>query len=227
MIKVVGIGAGGHAKVVIDILNLMKEYELVGLLDPNRSLWETTVLGVPIIGDDSLLIQLQKNGVGLAFIGVGSAADTAPRKQIYQNATANGFKIVDAIHPTAVIASSAKFGSGTTVMAGAIINPGTELGDNVIINTSSVIEHDCMIRDHAHIATGARLAGTVTVGQGAHVGVGAVVRQGLNIGEHSIVGAGAVVVKDVEPNTTVVGVPARVLMREESELSTSYPRVRL
>jgi sugar O-acyltransferase (sialic acid O-acetyltransferase NeuD family) len=226
LVKVVGIGAGGHAKVVIDILNLMKGYELVGLLDLDQSLWETTVMGVSVLGDDSLLPQLQRDGVGLAFIGVGSAADTGPRKRIYQDATATGFKIVDAIHPNAVIALSAVIGDGATVMAGTIINPGAKLGNNVIINTGSVVEHDCTIGDHAHIATGARLAGTVSVGSGAHIGAGAVVRQSINIGERAIVGAGAVVVKDVEPDTTVVGVPAKTLNQGPDIHSTSS-RVRL
>lgn len=58
MIHVIGLGAGGHAKVVIEILRLMGNCECVGLLDPKRALWGTKVLNVPVLGDDSLLPEL-------------------------------------------------------------------------------------------------------------------------------------------------------------------------
>ena len=211
MIRVVGIGAGGHAKVVIDILRLMGGYEIVGLLDADKDLWGTEVLGVRVLGDDSLLPQLYEQGIRDAFIGVGTVGNPRPRIDIYDLARQQGFRIVSAIHPKAVIAPSAEIGHDPTVMAGAVINPDARLGDNVIVNTAAVVEHDCVIGYHVHIATGAVLAGTVTVGQGAHVGAGASVRQGITIGERAVVGAGAVVVRDVPAGTTVVGVPAEPL----------------
>lgn len=208
MIRVVGIGAGGHAKVVIDILRLIGGCEIVGLLDADKALWGTEVLGVRVLGDDSLLSQLHGQGIRDAFIGVGTVGDTEPRIRLYQAARQHGFQIVRAIHPRAVIASSVEIGHGPTIMAGAVINPGARLGDNVIVNTAAVVEHDCVIGDHVHIATGAALAGTVTVGKGAHIGAGASVRQGITIGERAVIGAGAVVVRDVPDGTMVVGVPA-------------------
>jgi UDP-perosamine 4-acetyltransferase len=208
VIRVVGIGAGGHAKVVIDILRLMGGYEIVGLLDADKALWGTEVLGVRVLGDDSLLPQLHKQGVNDAFVGVGTVGDTQPRIRLYETARRHGFQIVRAVHPRAVVAPSAEIGHGPTIMAGAVINPDARIGDNVIINTRAVVEHDCIIGDHVHIATGAVLSGTVIVGQGAHVGAGASVRQGITIGERAVIGAGAVVVRNVPAGATVVGVPA-------------------
>lgn len=208
MIRVVGIGAGGHAKVVIDILRLMGGYEIVGLLDADKELWGTDVLGIRVLGDDSLLPQLYEQGIRDAFIGVGTVGDTQPRIRLYESARKQEFRIVRAVHPRAVVALSAAIGEGPTIMAGAVINPDARLGDNVIVNTAAVVEHDCVIGPHAHIATGAVLAGMVTVGQGAHVGAGASVRQGIAIGERAVIGVGAVVVRDVPAGTTVVGVPA-------------------
>jgi len=213
MKRVVGLGAGGHAKVVIEILQLMGGYELVGLLDPKKELWNTEVLGIPVLGGDDLLPKLYKEGVRHAFIGLGTVGDTRPRRELYEKARSYGFQIVRAIHPQAIVSSSAVIGDGPTVVAGAIINANARLGDNVIVNTGAIIEHDCIIGDHIHIATGARLASTVHVDGGAHIGIGASVRQCIHIGRNAIVGAGAVVVGDVPNNVVVVGVPARSLKK--------------
>lgn len=207
--KIIGLAAGGHAKVIIEILRLTEDPELTGLLDPKRELWNTQVLGVTVLGDDDLLPDLYSQGVRHAFIGLGSIRDTEPRKALYKKARRLGFQIVVAIHPNAVISSSAVIGDGATIMAGAVINAEARLGDNVIVNTGAIVEHDCIIGSHVHIATGARLASTVRVGDGAHIGAGATIRQSINIGANAVVGIGAVVVDDVSPAIVVAGVPAR------------------
>jgi UDP-perosamine 4-acetyltransferase len=214
--RVIGLGAGGHAKVVIDILRLMEDYEFVGLLDPKRELWDTEVLGVPVIGDDDLLPELYDKGVRFAFIGLGGIGDTRPRRQLYGKVRQSGFDIVPALHPRSVIAASVSIGHGPTVLAGAVINSGARIGDNVIVNTGAIVEHDCVVGDHVHIATGARLASSVYVGERSHIGLGASIRQCIHIGRNVVVGAGAVVVKDVPDNVVVVGVPARILKRMET-----------
>jgi len=215
--RVVGIGAGGHAKVVIDILRQMGGYEIVRLVDCDRNLWESEVSGVRVFGDDSSLRELYLQGVRNAFIGVGTVGDSESRIRVYELARKHGFQIVRAIHPTAVVATSAEIGDGATIMANAVINPDAHLGDNVIVNTRAVVEHDCIIGDHVHIAPGAVLSGTVTVGRGAHIGAGATVKQGTTIGERAVVGAGAVVVCDVPSDTTVAGVPAQPIATKAGE----------
>ena len=209
MSRVVGLGAGGHAKVVLDILAVHGRHEIIGLLDSDESRWGQNVLGVPVLGGDDKLAQLIEQGVDAAFIGTGSGHSTERRRAVWDVAVAAGLHIVDAIHPSAVLAESASFGRGVTLMAGAILNPGAHLGADVIVNTGAVVEHDCELADHVHVATGAHLAGSVTVGMGAHIGLGASVTQGLTIGEAAVVGAGAVVIRDVEPGVIVAGVPAR------------------
>lgn len=216
--KAIGIGAGGHAKILADIVRQMGEWELIGLLDANVALRGRTVAGLPVLGGDELLPELFRDGVRHAFLGIGTVGETQSRRAIYERVTACGYAMIRAIHPSAVVAPSARLGAGPTVSARAVINAEAVLGDNVIVNTGAIIEHDCVIGSHSHIASGACLSSTVRVGEGVHVGAGAVIRQCVTVGEGAIIGAGAVVVRDVAAWTVVVGVPARVLRRGEPAL---------
>jgi sugar O-acyltransferase (sialic acid O-acetyltransferase NeuD family) len=204
--KVVVLGAGGHGKVVLELLLLDKTMDVAGLIDANPALRGTTVLGVPVLGGDD---QIARSGATGFVVGIGNVGNPEPRRRVFDAALARGLSPVRLVHPSATISGFAEVGEGTVVMAGAIVNPGAVLGRNVIVNTGAIVDHDCRIGDHAHVAPGARLSGGVTVGRSALIGVGASVRQGIAIGEEAIVGAGAVVVGDVAARVTVVGTPAR------------------
>jgi UDP-perosamine 4-acetyltransferase len=213
----IGFGAGGHAKVVIDILQQEGAYRLHGLLDRNPSLTGKSVLGIPVLGQDGCVHELKQQGVEFFFIGLGGVESLEPRRRLYELALHNGLKPLSAIHRSAIVAGSAALGHGITVMAAAVINADTVIGANVIINTGAVVEHDCRIGDHVHVATGAMVLGGVQIGSKTLIGGGAVIRQGIKIGENVIVGAGAVVVNDVPDDTTVMGVPARAFNRGHYE----------
>ncbi len=207
-LRVVGVGAGGHAKVVMDILESLGGVDIVGLLDTNAERWNTDYFGVPVLGGDELLGSLRRQGVGHFFVGVGSVGDTSLRRLLYEKGVAAGLQPIAAIHPRAVVSRHASLGLGATVLAGAVINAGARIGDNVVVNTGALVEHDCTVEDHAYVSTGACLAGGVHVGAGAHIGNGASVRQCVRIGKGAVVATGAVVVKDVADGVTVMGVPA-------------------
>ena len=164
--QVIGIGAGGHAKVVLEVLRSCQDVDVVGLLDPRSELWNTTILGVPVLGDDSLLPALHDRGIRGAFIGVGGVRDTGPRRRTYEAALAAGFEVIAAVHPRATVSQSARIGRGPTIMAGAVINAEARLDDNVLVNTGAIVEHECVIGRHVHLATGSRLAGNVRVEDG-------------------------------------------------------------
>lgn len=210
MTDVIGLGAGGHAKVVIEILKVNNQFNVIGLLDESDDKVGTKLEGISILGKDSLLPDLYARGVRHAFIGVGTVGHGNRRSMLYETLRQLGFNMISAIHPTAIISSSAQLGVGPTIMAGAVINSGARIGENVIVNTGAIVDHDCVIGDHCHIATGACLSGAVRVGDGTHIGAGAVVRQDISIGKNSVVGAGAVVVDNIPDNVVVIGVPAKV-----------------
>lgn len=196
------VGAGGHAKVVIELLRAMGA-PIAGLIDrdPTRQ-----VLGISCIGTDDDLPRLRAEGLDRAFVAIG---DNRLRLELGRKLVAGGFELVNAISPSATISPSASLGRGVAIMAGAIINAEARISDLAIVNTGAVIDHDCVIGQAAHIAPGAALAGSIEIGDGAFVGVGASVIPNRKIGAFATVGGGACVVRDVDPSATVVGVPAR------------------
>ncbi len=206
MLKVIVIGAGGHARVVLDVLRRNPDFTVSGLLDPR--LTGESVDGVEVLGGDELLDGLRRQGIGHAVIAIGSVGDASARVAAYERLRAAGFEMVVAVHPSATVAPTVRLAAGTVVMAGAVLNPGAALGENVIVNTGAIIEHDCVIGAHVHVSPGAVLCGSVRVECGAHIGAGATVREGVCIGAHAVVGAGSVVLKDVPPRAVVFGVPA-------------------
>ena len=209
--RILGVGAGGHARVVLEVVLLREEHQPVALLDPRAELHGTTVFGVPVTGDDSLLPDYLADGVRHVFVGLGGVGDTGPRRRLVEHVTTLGFEAIAAIHPSAVVSAHARLGLGPTVLANAVVNADARLGDHVIVNSGAIVEHDCVVGDHVHVATGARLASGVEVGDGVHIGAGATIRQQIRVGAGAVVGLGAAVVADVPAGAVVVGVPARPL----------------
>lgn len=202
------LGCGGHGRVVLDILLQAKKYKPIGFLDNNASLHGRRVDGLPVLGDLNQLSKLHQHGVHYAIVAIG---DNGVRRAMSDMLDENKFELINAIHPSAQLAQNVTLGKGVAIAAGALVCAHCQIGDQAVLNTGCIIDHESMIGTCAHICPGVRLAGHVTVESGAFVGIGATVVQNIRIGFESVVGAGAVVVQDVEPMTTVVGVPAQVV----------------
>ena len=200
---IVIIGAGGHAKVVIELVREQGGM-IAGLTDSNAT--PRLVLGVPVVGDDAALPRLLAEGVSHAFVAIG---DNKARVAAAQAATDLGFVLITAVSPRACVSDSARLGCGVAVMAGAVINAEAVIDDLAIVNSGAVVDHDCRLERGCHVGPGAVLAGGVRVGAGALIGTGASVAPGRSIGAGAVVGAGACVVEDVDPGVVAVGVPAR------------------
>lgn len=209
MKKIVLVGGGGHCKVIIDIINSCKQYEIVGVTDNNKI--GEKLLDVPIIGDDSILAGMYQEGITHAFVCVGGLNNMELRDKIYLKLKEIGFKIPTLIHKEAIVSSYAKIHEGTCIMAGAVVNAEAIIGENCIINTSSVIEHDCLIGKNTHISPKACILGGSIIGCNCHVGAGSSVIQGIHVGNSVVIGAGAVVINDLMDNVTAVGIPAKII----------------
>jgi UDP-perosamine 4-acetyltransferase len=204
--KLAVVGAGGHARSVLDIALQNADYEIVGCIDPVPG----EVLGIPVIGGDSDLETLPARGVHCLFIALG---DNRRRHILFDRALSLGFELVNIVSRQAVISPRVKLGAGICVMAGAILNVNTVVNDNCIINTACSIDHDCVIGKSSHVAPGVALSGTVHVGEGVHIGTGAAIIDRMSIGNWTYVGAGAVVVHDLPASVMAYGVPAKVIRK--------------
>lgn len=200
-------GAGGHAKVVIDVLRSQAVWEPVAVFDDNPTLTGTVCRGLPVLGDrHALLAYAQERGVKSFIAALGN---NQQRAEVFAFLAGAGLQAITAIHASAVIAPGVCVGAGTVVMPGVCINADAAIGENVILNTGARIDHDVVIADTVHIAPGVCLCGGVSVGNRTLVGVGASVIPGINIGKDAVVAAGAVVTADVMNGFRVAGVPAR------------------
>jgi len=215
MKKIVLIGGGGHSKVIIDIIKSTNEYEIVGITEKNNI--SKSILDIPVLGDDSILEELNKKDVEYAFICIGISEDGVLRNILYDKLKKIGFKIPRLIHKQAIVSPYSKIREGTCVMAGAIINPNAKIGINSVINTGAIIEHDCFIGDNTFISPGAVLAGNVKIKDNSLIGMGSKIIEGKTIGNNVTIGAGAVVIDDIPDNSVVVGVPAKVIKMKENQ----------
>ena len=204
--NVVIVGAGGHGRVVLEILRQQPGLQVVGFIDTNEDLHHTKIDGINVLGDIRLTLTFPAMDVHGAIVAIG---DNTARRAYKRHLTMAQVPLVNAIHPQAILSSNVCVDTNVVICAGAILSAGVHVWDSVIINTGAIIDHETMLGTACHIGPGACIAGRVVVELQAMVGIGATVIQNITIGKNATVGAGAVVTKDVPDGATVVGVPAQ------------------
>lgn len=204
--KIFLVGASGHAKVVIDLVEREGKFDISFLLDGNPELKGRNFFGYTVIGNEKEVLENEDCTVHSGLVAIGN---NAIRTKVATWLTDREYHLVSAIHPSAQIGRGTRIGQGTVVMAGAVINSDSCIGNNVIINTRACIDHDCKIGDGVHIAPGATLCGGVSVGAGTFVCAGATVLPNVCIGWNCTIGAGAVVTNNLQDCAKVAGIPAK------------------
>lgn len=197
------LGAGGHARACIDVIEGQGQYRIAGLVGAPAEVG-SAVLGYPVLGSDADLPELARQ-YRHALVAVGQLRSPALRRALYGQALALGMELPAIVSPRAQVSAHARVGSGSIVMHGALIGPGARVGENCIINTRAVVEHDAEVGADCHISTGAILNGGVRVGAGSFVGSGSIVREGLQLGQDCIVGMAQSVRHDVADGAQVSG----------------------
>ncbi len=202
--KVAILGAGGHGKVVLDLLKATGEIEFAGFFDRNCGRLKQPEL--KIIGSEQDLInQWRDFSVDYAVVAIG---DNCIREKLYRQLVNAGLPGLVLIHPRATVSLESRIAPGTVICGHAFIGPGAVIGENCIINTAATVDHDCIVADHVHICPGVTLAGEVKIGMNSMIGTGANIIPGIRVGNHVVVGAGSTVISDIRDNVTVVGIPA-------------------
>lgn len=205
MEKIVILGAGGHAKSLIDTITAQGKYEITGLVSQEGA----SVLSYPVLGDDTILEQLYKSGIQNAAMGIGYTGNGNTREQLYLKLKKIGYKFPPIIDPQASIGKNVQIGEGTFVGKRTVINAESRLGNLSIINTSAIIEHECVIEDYTHVAVAAVVCGNVRIGKSCLIGANSTIIQGIHITDNVVVGAGGTVIKDIGNCGVYVGSPAR------------------
>ncbi len=209
-------GGGGFAREVawlVESCNVDTSlYEVVCFISDNAAEQGHLLNEIPVV---SLELAWQRFPIAKVVGGVGSPST---RELLMNRAASVGFDFATIIHPRAERSSWIKIGVGTVICAGNILTTNIALGQHVQINLDCTIGHDVVMGDYATLAPGVHVSGWVHMGKRVYVGTGANIINGtrdkpLLIGDDAVVGAGACVTKSVPSGVTVVGVPAKPLLK--------------
>tara|TARA_B110000858_G_scaffold126305_1_gene143865 strand:- start:11460 stop:12071 length:612 start_codon:yes stop_codon:yes gene_type:complete len=193
-------GASGHSKVIIDIINLLDDYTIVGFYDDSK---EGIFEKFPILGKIDSNIKLVYDAY---VIGIG---DNNIRKKIHN--IFSDFPWVTLVHPSSIVCDNARIDNGTVICAGVIVQTHVTIGKHCIVNTGSSIDHDCSIGNFCSISPGAVICGGVKIEELSFIGANATIIQCLTIGSNCIIGAGSVIIRDTNDHCKIVGNPGKVI----------------
>jgi acetyltransferase EpsM len=196
------IGAGGHSKSTIDMLQ-GAHVHILGIFDDNPSRQGKDVLGIPVLGT---LRDFEKKIPCQAVIAIG---DNETRKMITQRF--QGVKWPTVIHPKTSVHPTLQVGEGTLIFEDTIVHPDVIIGSHCIIQAKGGIGHDTIFSDFVHTAPGVFVSGGSMIYEGVFMGIRSVTIPTVNVGPWSTVGAGSVVMRDVPPDSLAVGVPAKIM----------------
>jgi acetyltransferase EpsM len=198
MLTIAIFGAGGHTKVIIDLIRELNIHNIIGIYDDNK---EGYFDGIPIIGKIDTNVNLCYDEY---IIGIGN--DNI-RKKICE--TFSNLNWATLRHPRCIISKNATIESGTVVFAGAVIQTGVSIGRHCIINTNCNIDHESIIGNFTSISPSSTICGQVNIGDLTFIGANSTIIQCIKIGNKCIVGAGTVVIRTIDDNCTVVGNPGK------------------
>ncbi len=199
-------GAGGHAKVIIDILHANQEM-IIGIVDDHFN--EKEFKGIPVLGKSKDIERIIKDYPDARFlIAIGN---NSIRMKIVKQL--EDFDVVwgTAIHPSVIIGSEVTIGEGSVMMANVVVNADSTIGKHTILNTAATVDHDCSIADYVHLSPGVHTAGGVSIGERTHIGIAASLIPGVHIGRDTIVGASSCVLSDLPDEIVAVGCPAKMI----------------
>jgi sugar O-acyltransferase (sialic acid O-acetyltransferase NeuD family) len=197
------LGAGGHGRVVLDVLRAAGR-KVTGFLDERG--FPGGVNGVAMLGRPELVFDPRFLSDHDVIVAVG---ESAVRRRFSEAILDKGGVLATAVHPSCVVSPTAFIDVGTVVFPGAVINANASIGKFCIVNTGATIDHDVVLEDGTQAAPGVNMGGGSHCEVNVLVAIGAVVLPGVRIGAGAILAAGATAVSDIPPAVTAFGTPAR------------------
>jgi sugar O-acyltransferase (sialic acid O-acetyltransferase NeuD family) len=202
------IGAKGHAKEILDILYKQKEQNIV--LFDNISEYQKSALlynHYKIITSLFALEEYFKNNDLQFCTGIGG---TKVKASLVEKIEALGGQYETIVADNAIIGSfDVIIGQGCNIMQNVFISNSVKLGKGCLINYGATLHHDINIGNYCEVSPNATILGRCDIGNYVSIGANSTILPDVVIGDYAKIGAGAVVTKNVEPKTTVVGIPAK------------------
>jgi sugar O-acyltransferase (sialic acid O-acetyltransferase NeuD family) len=215
------LGAGGHAREILDIVAAIDHaaidtrfpnFRAVGLIDERPETRGREVAGVRILGGFEWFEENAYEGAVVSAVG-----DTRLRERFVRRASDLGVRFARVVSPLASVAASAVLGEGVVVFPFVFISNETAIGDHTHCNAAASISHDSRIGAFTTLGPRSTLTGRVTLGRGVTVGASATVLPDVLVGDYCVIGAGSVVTAALDAYTVSAGSPARIIRAVEKE----------
>ena len=206
MKKLIVYGAGEFGSLIANVLSYHDDLEIAAYGDDDPQKITDHIDGTPVFGQKDLLNFAEQNNIKLAITAIGNNTIRAEKFNLLKN---TGFQMISIVHPQALIDTKVSYGDNVIIEMGTAIHTNSKIGNNVFLGGEALIGHHNIIGDHVLVGGNVSFGGSVVVEDYVSLGVGASIKPGIRLGKGSVIGVGAAVIKDVEPGTTVVGVPAK------------------
>ena len=206
MKKLIVYGAGEFGSLIANVLSYHDNLQIVAYGDDDPQISADHIDGTPVFGQEDLLDFAKQNNIKLAITAIGNNFARAEKFNLLKN---TGFQMISIVHPQALIDTKVSYGDNVIIEMGTAIHTHSKIGNNVFVGGEALIGHHNTIGDHVLVGGNVSFGGSVVVEDYVSLGVGASIKPGIRLGKGSVIGVGAAVIKDVEPGTTVVGVPAK------------------
>lgn len=216
MKKLVIVGASNPAsiKLVSDINAQRPTWDLIGLVDDDPQKAGKDFFGYPVLGELGLLETPEyRDTYVVCFIYGGSILT---RVRVVERLERMGVRFASLVHPS-VSTELVEIGEGSVIKEGCVLNYGVRVGRHCILGFGTLVGHETVLEDLVYCAQRVTIPGRVRVRRCATLGVGSVLNGDITIGEYAMVGLGAVVFRDVPDRSTVIGNPARMVLRDSTQ----------
>ena len=206
------LGAGTYCAAMID-LAFECGYQVSGIYDDNPEKIGSQILGINVVGSISQILNSDYAG-GKFLIAIGN---NMVRRKIAEEIRSQKGQTPSLIHPTAVISKFSNIGLGVYIQPHVVVWTCVTIEDDCIISPNVVIAHHSTLRKGCLVSTSSAIGANIEIRQEAFLGMSCNITTGVEyVGENALVGAGTVVIKNIESNTVVAGVPAKVIRKKGS-----------